>query len=220
MITIAPSFLASDWKKVESEISNIEKAGAEWIHLDVMDGQFVPQITFGPQMVKAIKECTKLPLDVHLMIENPEQQIDSFIEAGADIITIHNEASKHLHRTVQDIKSKGAKAGVAINPGTPASVLESIIAEINLALVMTVNPGWGGQKFIENCLGKITQIKALASNKNPNISIQVDGGINEKTGAQVVEAGANVLVAGTYVFGAKDRAKAISSLKNLNCSSC
>jgi len=220
MNIIAPSFLAADWKKVESEIEDVTKAGADWIHLDVMDGQFVPTITFGPQLVKAVKQCTNIPLDVHLMIENPENQIKAFAEAGADVITVHYEATKHIHRLVQSIKALGVKAGVAVNPGTPVNVFDSIIEDIDLGLIMTVNPGWGGQKFIDKCLDKIKALREIADSKNPNLDIQVDGGVNAETGKLVQQAGANVLVAGSYVFGSKDRKKAISTLKNANCTCC
>lgn len=220
MSIIAPSFLASDWKNVESEIKDVVSAGADWIHLDVMDGQFVPQITFGPQLVKAVKDSCNIPLDVHLMIENPENQIEAFAKAGADVITVHYEATKHVHHLVRGIKALGVKAGVAINPGTPVNVFDAIIDDLDLALIMTVNPGWGGQKFIHSCLDKIADLKKMSAVNNPDLAIQVDGGVNAETGAKVVEAGANVLVAGTYVFRSKDRKKAISSLKNIDCKSC
>jgi ribulose-phosphate 3-epimerase len=213
MTLVAPSVLAADWKQIEQEVISVAEAGADWIHLDVMDGHFVPPITFGPDMVKAIASCCDLPLDVHLMIDNPESQIQFFAEAGANTITIHAEATSHLHRAIQQIKALKVRAGVAINPATPVSVLEPILSSIDLALIMTVNPGWGGQEFIEKSIDRIRELKTLIDQIDSDVDIEVDGGINAKTGARVVRAGANVLVAGTYIFGAEDRNKAIGLLK-------
>jgi ribulose-phosphate 3-epimerase len=213
MAIVAPSILAADWKNLEFEIQSVAEAGADWIHLDVMDGQFVPPITFGPKLVEAAKSSCSLPLDVHLMIQNPEAQIEVFAAAGADTITVHLEACPHIHRVIQEIKSAKVRAGVAINPGTPVSSLLPILEDIDLALIMTVNPGWGGQKFIESSISKIKELKDACIQRNLDIDIEVDGGVDAKTGARAVRAGANVLVAGTSVFGTNDRAKAIGMLK-------
>ena len=208
---IAPSLLAADWKNIQTELDSIKTA--DWLHLDVMDGAFVPPITFGPKLVKACKEACTLPLDVHLMIEKPENHIDQFVEAGADLITVHQEACTHLHRVVQLIKSKNVKAGVAINPSTPVNTLETIVKDLDLILIMSVNPGWGGQKFIENSLNKISEARELINKNNLKCHIQVDGGVSSKTAKKCLEAGADVLVAGTAIFSKTDRKKAIEELK-------
>jgi ribulose-phosphate 3-epimerase len=213
MLTIAPSILAADWGRLHEEVQHVVAAGADWIHLDVMDGHFVPPITFGPQMVKAVRETTSLPLDVHLMIERPEQQIKSFHDAGADIITVHYEACPHLHRTIQQIHELGGQAGVCINPATPVSVLEQICADVDLILVMTVNPGWGGQAFISTSPAKISQAAALIKQSNRKIHLEVDGGINNQTAYFAAHAGADVLVAGTYIFDNSDYQEQIAQLK-------
>ncbi len=211
-IKVAPSVLAADWGSLENEISKAEQGGADLIHLDVMDGHFVPPITFGASFVKTIRKLTKLPLDVHLMIEKPDLHIDSFVEAGADIITVHQEACPHLHRALQSIKEKGLKAGVALNPSTPVSFLRPVTELIDLVCLMTVNPGWGGQSFIETSVEKVAETKKLFTNHS--IDIEVDGGITPKTAAKVIQAGANILVAGTAVFGSGDYQATISAIRS------
>lgn len=213
MVKIAPSILSADFSKLGEEIKDVERGGADYIHVDVMDGHFVPNITIGPLIVEAIRPVTKLPLDVHLMIENPDQYIESFAKAGADYITVHAEACRHLHRTIHFIKSLGVKAGVVLNPATPVQMIEDIIDDVDMVLLMTVNPGFGGQKFIPSVLRKIAAVKKMADNKGLTIEIEVDGGVNEETAKLCVEAGANVLVAGSAVYNQKDRAKAIAAIK-------
>jgi ribulose-phosphate 3-epimerase len=213
MVKIAPSILSADFSKLGEEISDVEKGGAELIHVDVMDGHFVPNITIGPLVVESIRPITKLPLDVHLMIENPDQYIESFAKAGADYITVHVEACRHLHRTIQLIKSFGVKAGVVLNPATPVQLIEPIIEELDIVLLMSVNPGFGGQKFIPSVLNKIKQVRDLAKQKGVQLEIEVDGGVNEQTARLCVEAGATILVAGSAVYNQEDRGKAISRLK-------
>lgn len=213
MVKIAPSILSADFSKLGEEISDVEKGGAELIHVDVMDGHFVPNITIGPLIVESIRPITKLPLDVHLMIENPDQYIESFAKAGADYITVHVEACRHLHRTIQLIKSFGVKAGVVLNPATPVQWIEPIIEELDIVLLMSVNPGFGGQKFIPAVLNKIRQVRDLAVQKGVQLEIEIDGGVNEQTARLCVEAGATILVAGSAVYNQEDRGKAISILK-------
>ena len=213
MVKIAPSILSADFARLGEEIKDVERGGADYIHVDVMDGHFVPNITIGPLIVDAIRPVTKLPLDVHLMIENPDQYIEAFAKAGADYITVHVEASRHLHRTIQLIKSTGVKAGVVLNPATPVDSLKHIIEDVDMVLLMSVNPGFGGQKFITSVLPKIRQVKELADSQNPELEIEVDGGVNEETAKLCVEAGANVLVAGSAVFNKEDRGAAIASLR-------
>ncbi|KQL19049.1 ribulose-phosphate 3-epimerase [Cytobacillus solani] len=213
MVKIAPSILSADFSKLGEEIKDVERGGADYIHVDVMDGHFVPNITIGPLIVEAIRPTTKLPLDVHLMIENPDQYIESFAKAGADYITVHVEACRHLHRTIHYIKSFGVKAGVVLNPATPVQMIEDIIEDVDMVLLMTVNPGFGGQKFIPSVLRKIAAVKKMADDKGLNIEIEVDGGVNEETAKLCIEAGANVLVAGSAVYNQKDRAKAIAAIK-------
>ncbi|ADH99205.1 ribulose-phosphate 3-epimerase [Salisediminibacterium selenitireducens] len=213
MIKIAPSILAANFSKLGEEIQSAEAAGADYIHVDVMDGHFVPNITFGPLAVDAIRPLTSLPLDVHLMIENPDQYISDFTNAGADLISVHVEACPHLHRTIQLIKSTGAKAGVVLNPHTPVSAIEPILEDVDLVLLMTVNPGFGGQSFIHSVLPKIAEVKALADQRHPELEIEVDGGVNAETARLCAEAGANVLVAGSAVFGKTDRKKAVEELR-------
>lgn len=213
MVKIAPSILSADFAKLGEEIIDVEKGGADFIHVDVMDGHFVPNITIGPLIVEAIRPITKLPLDVHLMIENPDQYIETFAKAGADYITVHVEACRHLHRTIQHIKSFGVKAGVVLNPATPVETIQHILQDIDMVLLMSVNPGFGGQKFIPEVLPKIRKVKEMAEQKGLHIEIEIDGGVNPETAKQCVEAGATVLVAGSAVYNEKDRAKAISSIR-------
>jgi ribulose-phosphate 3-epimerase len=213
MIKIAPSILSANFAKLGEEILDVERGGADYIHVDVMDGHFVPNITIGPLIVDAIRPVTKLPLDVHLMIENPDQYIEQFAKAGADYITVHVEACKHLHRTIQSIKALGIKAGVVINPATPVSTIENIIEDIDMVLLMTVNPGFGGQKFIHSVLPKIKQVSDMVKERNLQVEIEVDGGVDEHTAKLCIEAGANVLVAGSAVFNKENRKEAIAKIR-------
>ena len=213
MVKIAPSILSADFSKLGEEIIAVEKGGADYIHVDVMDGHFVPNITIGPLIVEAIRPITKLPLDVHLMIENPDQYIEAFAKAGADFITVHVEACRHLHRTVQNIKSFGIKAGVVLNPATPVESIQHIIGDIDMVLLMSVNPGFGGQKFIPEVLPKIRKVKEMAEQKGLDIEIEIDGGVNSETAKLCIEAGANVLVAGSAIYNEEDYAMAISQIR-------
>ncbi len=206
--------LSADFSNLREDIQNIEKSGADLLHLDIMDGHFVPNLTFGPPVVKALRKHTNLPFDVHLMVTNPEDYVDPFADAGADYITVHMEAAPHVHRIVQHIKSLGIKAGVVINPGTSVSTLNGIITDVDMVLVMSVNPGFGGQKFIPSTVEKICQVKSLAKMYNPDLEIEVDGGINPETASMVKEAGATVLVAGSAVFNAPDRKAMIEAIRN------
>lgn len=210
---IAPSILSANFAELGNEIKDVEKGGADYIHVDVMDGHFVPNITLGPMIVKAIRPLTSLPLDVHLMIENPSQYIEAFADAGADYITVHVEADPHLHRTIQMIKSKGVKAGVVLNPGTSAESIKPILQDVDMVLLMTVNPGFGGQSFIPSVVPKIKQIREWANEINPTLEIEVDGGINPETAAICAEAGADVFVAGSAIYNRSDRGAAIEELK-------
>ncbi|EKN63836.1 ribulose-phosphate 3-epimerase [Schinkia azotoformans] len=213
MIKIAPSILSADFAKLGEEIKDVENGGADYIHVDVMDGHFVPNITIGPLIVNAIRPTTKLPLDVHLMIENPDLYIPEFAKAGADIITVHVEACKHLHRTLHLIKDNGVKAGVVLNPATPVNMIEHILDDIDMVLFMTVNPGFGGQKFIHSVLPKIKTVADMIHERGLDIEIEVDGGVNSETAKLCIEAGANVLVAGSAVFNKEDRKKAIEAIR-------
>ncbi|MDN5708204.1 MAG: ribulose-phosphate 3-epimerase [Planococcus sp. (in: firmicutes)] len=213
MIKIAPSILAADFAKLGQEVQEVEKAGADWIHIDVMDGHFVPNITMGPIVVDALRPLTQLPLDVHLMIENPDRYIEDFAKAGADYITVHVEACPHLHRTIQLIRSFGVKPGVVLNPHTPIETIQHVLEDIDLVLFMTVNPGFGGQKFIHSVVPKVAALSQLIKDKSLSVDIQIDGGINEETIVPCAQAGANVFVAGSAIFGKQDRTQALQAIK-------
>jgi len=212
-IQIAPSILASNFAELGLEIERIEAGGADCVHVDVMDGHFVPNLTLGPPVVEAIRKVTTLPLDVHLMIESPERLIDMFARAGSDTIGVHVEACPHLHRTVHQIREAGARASVTLNPGTPAQAVEAVLGDVDQVLVMTVNPGFGGQKFIEGCLDKVATIRGWLDERELDVDLEVDGGVGPGTAARVAKAGANVLVAGTAVFGSPSSAEAIAALR-------
>lgn len=211
---IAPSILSADFANLERDVRLVESGGADYIHVDVMDGHFVPNITLGANIVSAIRPVTKLPLDCHLMIENPENYIEDFAKAGADIITVHVESTPHIHRAIQMIKAAGVKAGVVLNPGTPVEAVKYVLAECDIVLVMTVNPGFGGQSFIEETLEKITELSALKEIKNYHYEIEVDGGIVPETAAKCKLAGADVFVAGSYVYNAENPLEQIQNLKD------
>jgi len=213
MTLIAPSILSADFTCLGRELSAVETAGADWIHIDVMDGRFVPNITYGPIIVEACKRATALPLDVHLMIEKPEEIIPAFAKAGADYISVHAETCPHLHRTLQQIRELGVKPGVALNPATPLSSIEYIADQLEFVLIMSVNPGFGGQKFIESSIEKIKALSDLLAQKNPGAVIQVDGGINSRTIAAVAKAGAACFVAGSAIFNTPDYADTIAALR-------
>jgi ribulose-phosphate 3-epimerase len=210
---IAPSILAADFSRLADELQKVEAGGADWIHVDVMDGHFVPNITIGPLVVDAVRSATDLPLDVHLMIENPERYIEDFIKAGAATVGVHVEACPHLHRTLAQIRDAGARACVTLNPGTPATSVEAVLGDLDQVLVMTVNPGFGGQKFIESAVGKIATLRRWIDDAGYDVDLEVDGGIGPETIGRAAAAGADVFVAGTAVFGAKDYASAIAQLR-------
>jgi ribulose-phosphate 3-epimerase len=213
MVKIAPSILSADFSRLGEEIKDVERGGADYIHIDVMDGHFVPNITIGPLIVEAVRPVTELPLDVHLMIENPDQYVEAFAKAGADYITVHVEASRHLHRTIHLIKSFGVKAGVVLNPATPVDSIKHVIEDVDMVLLMSVNPGFGGQKFIQGVLPKIREVKKMAESFGKNVEIEIDGGVNAETARLCVEAGATVLVAGSAVYNKEDRAAAIAAIR-------
>jgi ribulose-phosphate 3-epimerase len=213
MIKIAPSILSADFSRLGDEIRAIERGGADYVHIDVMDGHFVPNITIGPLVVDAVRRVTDLPLDVHLMIENPDRYIPDFVKAGADIVTVHQEAVPHLHRTVQLIRSLGKRAGVSINPATPVSTLDVILEELDLVLVMSVNPGFGGQGFIPACLPKIEELRRQIDRRGLPVELEVDGGVKTDNIGLIAGAGADVFVAGSAVFGEADYAATIARLK-------
>jgi ribulose-phosphate 3-epimerase len=212
-IRIAPSLLSADFGRLADEVRAVEAAGADLIHFDVMDGRFVPNITVGPLVVEAVRGVTRLPIDVHLMIVEPERYVEAFAKAGATLVSVHAEASPHLHRTLQAIRAAGARPAVALNPSTPLSAVEWVIGDCEMVLVMTVNPGFGGQRYIEACTRKVRDLRALADVRNAALEIEVDGGVNPDVAAVVAEAGANVLVAGTAVFGQKDYGAAIAAIR-------
>ena len=213
MVKIAPSILSADFSRLGEEVKAVEEAGADWIHVDVMDGRFVPNITVGPLIVESLRKVTKLPLDVHLMIENADQYIEDFANAGADIISVHAEACPHLHRTIDSIKEKGAKAGVVLNPATTLFALDEIIEQVDMVLLMSVNPGFGGQEFIGSVLSKIELLRNTLNESGVELDVEVDGGIKPDNAATIKQAGANVLVAGSAIFGSDDYKKAIEALR-------
>ena len=213
MIKIAPSILAADFAKLGQEVKEVEAAGAELIHIDVMDGHFVPNISFGAIALEAIRPLSTLPMDVHLMIENPDQYIEQFAKAGADYITVHVEACRHLHRTIQLIRSFGVKPGVVLNPHTPIETIQHILQDVDMVLFMTVNPGFGGQKFIDSVVPKIEALSNMIKERGLSIDIEIDGGINAETIIPCAKAGANIFVAGSAIFGKEDRKKALQDIK-------
>jgi ribulose-phosphate 3-epimerase len=213
---IAPSVLSADFANLQNDIEMINRSEADWFHVDIMDGVFVPNISFGFPVLKAIQKHAKKPLDIHLMIINPDQYLKAFKEEGAENITVHFEACNHLHRTLQTIKDLGCRAGVAVNPHTPVNLLDDIIQDIDLVCLMSVNPGFGGQKFIDNTYKKIRDLRAMAAGRNDNLMIEIDGGVSNQNAIKLIQAGADVLVAGNSVFSANDPIAEISGLKNLN----
>jgi ribulose-phosphate 3-epimerase len=212
---VAPSILAADFANLQRDIEMINSSNADWIHVDIMDGHFVPNISFGLPVVKAVKKYAQKPLDVHLMISDPDRYLQAFKDAGAEHLTVHYEACIHLHRTIQAIKALGCKAGVALNPHTPVALLDDIIEDVDIVLIMSVNPGFGGQEFIPNTYKKIKELRELANRRNPNLYIEIDGGVSLQNATQLLQAGANALVAGNFVFSAKNQVATIAALKEV-----
>jgi ribulose-phosphate 3-epimerase len=215
MVKLAPSILSADFSRLNDHIKEAQKGGIEWLHIDVMDGHFVPNISFGPVVMQALRPKSDLVFDVHLMIQQPELFIEEFVKAGADWITVHYEACPHLHRVIQQIKQAGLKAGVSLNPATPINVLDSILDELDMVLIMSVNPGFGGQSFIPSSLEKISKLKKMIEDRNLNTIIEVDGGVKLDNIKEVIDAGANVLVAGSAVFGAEDVTKRVKEFHHI-----
>ncbi|NMB09694.1 MAG: ribulose-phosphate 3-epimerase [Tissierellia bacterium] len=215
MIKIAPSILSADFSILKEQIALVEEGGADLIHLDIMDGHFVPNITFGAPVIEMLRKVTKIPFDVHLMIENPEKYIDDFVNAGADIITVHEESTVHLHRLIQQIKDHNIKACVSLNPATPLESIEYVLEELDMVLIMSVNPGFGGQSFIPQMKEKIRRLKSMIEDRGLKMDIQVDGGVKLDNAKEIIDCGANVLVAGSAIFGSEDIIKATKDFKNI-----